>query len=111
MPQPRSTARFPTTRWTWIKTARMAGAGGAREAIAEICGAYWYPIYALIRRRGYSSADACDLTQEYFIRLIDGNLLGAFDSARGRFRTFLKTDCGFFLADQRDRRRRIKHGG
>ncbi len=91
--------------------ARDMETPAGRAAVGEICRAYWFPIYAFIRRKGYSVADASDLTQEYFVRLIDGDMLRAADPSRGRFRSFLRKDCGFFLADQRDRRRRIKQGG
>jgi RNA polymerase sigma factor (sigma-70 family) len=104
-------ARFPTTHWSWIAAAGERGTTEARAALADLCRAYWYPIYALIRRWGYAPADASDVTQEYFTRLIEGDLLRAADRTKGRFRTFLQTDCGYFLADLRDRRRATKRGG
>ena len=79
--------------------------------MAELCGSYWYPIYALIRRRGHPAEEARDLTQDYFARLLENGTLVAADPARGRFRAYLKTDCGYFLADCRDRDRALKRGG
>ena len=73
--------------------------------------AYWYPIYALIRRLGYVEADALDLTQEYFARFLEKPVLAAADRTRGRFRAFLRSDCGFFLAGRRDRDQAQKRGG
>ena len=104
-------ARFPTTHWS-----RVARAGGpptpdARAALAELCGDYWYPIYALIRRKGHDADAALDLTQDYFARLLEKGTVAAADPARGRFRSFLLADCSFFLADRRDRDRAIKRGG
>jgi RNA polymerase sigma-70 factor (ECF subfamily) len=84
---------------------------GARQALEELCRAYWYPLYAFIRRKGHDPDRAADLTQEYFARLLGSDLLARADRARGRFRAFLRTDCGFFLADQRDRRHALKRGG
>jgi DNA-directed RNA polymerase specialized sigma24 family protein len=84
---------------------------GSIGALAELCRVYWYPIYAMIRRRGHSPDDSGDLTQDFFTRLLDGRLIRAADRDRGRFRTFLRTDCGYFLSDQADRKRSIKHGG
>lgn len=101
---------FPPTHWSWIETARGGGTAEGREALAELCQAYWYPIYALIRRQGYSVDDATDLTQDYFLRLIEGGQLRAANPDKGRFRTFLRTDCRFFLADEYDRRRAHKRG-
>jgi RNA polymerase sigma-70 factor (ECF subfamily) len=106
-----SAARFPTTHWSRVLAAADRAAPEDREALAELCRAYWYPIYAFIRHQGYSPADAQDLTQSYFARLLEGGVLAAADARRGRFRAFLRTDCGFFLADQCDRERALKRGG
>jgi RNA polymerase sigma-70 factor (ECF subfamily) len=102
---------FPTTHWSRIACAGDRDAADARVALAELCDAYWYPIYALIRRLGHPEADALDLTQEYFARLLGRQVFAAADRDKGRFRAFLRTDCGFFLADQRDRERALKRGG
>lgn len=104
-------AGFPTTSWT-----RVARAGGradteGRVALAALCAAYWYPIYAYIRRHGHNADDAHDLTQEFFARLIEKRMLAAADPVRGRFRAFLLADCRFFLADARDRANAGKRGG
>jgi RNA polymerase sigma-70 factor (ECF subfamily) len=104
-------ARFPTTRWSCVAKAGGPPAPEAREALAELCGAYWYPIYALIRRKGHGADEALDLTQDYFARLLEKGTVAAADPDRGRFRSFLLTDCSFFLADRRDRDRALKRGG
>jgi RNA polymerase sigma-70 factor (ECF subfamily) len=110
-PDPSPDAAFPTTRWS-----RVARAGGpptpeGRAALAELCRAYWYPIYALIRRKGHGPDAALDLTQDYFARLLEKGTVAAADPLRGRFRSFLLADCSFFLADRRDRDRALKRGG
>jgi DNA-directed RNA polymerase specialized sigma24 family protein len=104
-------AGFPTTRWSRVARAGDQGAADARDALAELCAAYWYPIYALVRRLGHGEADALDLTQEYFARLLEKPVLAAADPTRGRFRAFLRTDCGFFLNGCRDREQAQKRGG
>jgi DNA-directed RNA polymerase specialized sigma24 family protein len=104
-------ARFPTTRWSRVARAADPAAPDARAAMAELCGSYWYPIYAMIRRKGHDPDEALDLTQDYFARLLEKGVLAAADPGKGRFRAFLRTDCGFFLADARDRRGRLKRGG
>jgi len=111
MNEPPPPARFPTTHWS-----RVARAGGpptpeARAALAERCAAYWYPIYALIRRKGYEAGAALDLTQDYFARLLEKGTVAAADPVKGRFRSFLLADCSFFLADRRDRDRARRRGG
>ncbi len=111
MSEDASAARFPTTHWSRIAAVGDHATPGDREALAELCRAYWYPLYAFIRRRGYDPADAQDLTQSYFARLLERSVLAAADQNKGRFRAFLRTDCGFFLADHRDRERALKRGG
>jgi len=106
-----SAAPFPTTRWSRVVAAGDPAAPESRAALAELCAAYWYPIYALIRRRGHPAEDSRDLAQDYFARLLEKGTLAAADRGRGRFRAFLKTDCGFFLADRRDRDAALKRGG
>jgi RNA polymerase sigma-70 factor (ECF subfamily) len=102
---------FPTTHWSRVARAGDPGGDDARAALAELCAAYWYPIYALVRRLGHGEADARDLTQEYFARLLETPVLAAADRTRGRFRAFLRADCRFFLSGCRDRERAQKRGG
>jgi RNA polymerase sigma-70 factor (ECF subfamily) len=67
---PPDPSRFPTTRWTQVLRADAADDAG-RQALAWLCERYWYPLYAYVRRRGISSDEAQDLTQEFFGRLIE----------------------------------------
>src|SRR5262249_38419252 len=103
MAEPPSAARFPTTHWSRVVTAGDPAAPVAQEALADLCAAYWYPLYAFFRQRGQPPEAAADLTQDYFARLLEKGVLAAADRRKGRFRTFLRTDCGFFLADAHDR--------
>jgi DNA-directed RNA polymerase specialized sigma24 family protein len=104
-------AGFPTTRWSRVALAVNPAAPEARAALAELCAAYWYPIYAFIRRKGHEPDLALDLTQDYFTRLLETGVLASADHRLGRFRAFLRTDCGFFLSHNRERRQAIKRGG
>ena len=81
------------------------------RALAALCAAYWYPIYAFIRRKGSGPEEALDLTQDYFARLLERRTIAAADPVRGRFRSFLLADCTRFLADQYERGRAAKRGG
>jgi RNA polymerase sigma-70 factor (ECF subfamily) len=83
----------------------------AANALADLCQAYWYPLYAYVRRRGYSAEDAQDLTQEFFARLLAQNWIGQADRQRGRFRTFLLSALSHFLANEWDHARAKKRGG
>ena len=76
-----------------------------------MCQAYWYPIYAFIRRKGRDPDEALDLTQDYFTRLLETDVLASADQGRGRFRAFLAADCGFFLSHQNERGLALKRRG
>jgi RNA polymerase sigma-70 factor (ECF subfamily) len=102
---------FPATRWSLVARAGGVSSPDAREALELLCRAYWFPIYAFVRRHGADAEAALDLTQTYFTRLLEKDLLLVADPQKGRFRSFLKTDCTYFLADQRDRERAQKRGG
>jgi DNA-directed RNA polymerase specialized sigma24 family protein len=91
-------------------------AGGApsdpsKLALSTLCNAYWYPIYVCFRRQGCTTHDAEDLTQSFFVHLIDGHKLGQVRPERGRFRAFLKVSLRHFLMDQRMKANALKRGG
>jgi RNA polymerase sigma-70 factor (ECF subfamily) len=79
--------------------------------LERLCHLYWPPIYAFIRRRGHLPEEAQDLTQEFFARLLAGNLLGVADEAKGRFRTLLLTAVCRFLINEKEWRQARKRGG
>ena len=83
----------------------------ADDALATLCRAYWPPLYTFVRRRGYSAADAQDLTQDFFIHLLETEALAKVDPNRGRFRTFLLAALKNFLATAHERSRALKRGG
>ena len=109
----RSPDRFSTTRWSLVlacadSTSREAT---ARKALAELCKIYWRPVFAFISRRGYSVPDAQDLTQDFFLMVLEGNILKRADPSRGRFRSLLVKALQNFLADDTIRKRARKRGG
>jgi hypothetical protein len=83
----------------------------ARKALASFSEAYWPPLYTFVRRRGYSSADAQDLIQGFFVHLFEHNTLSRADREKGRLRTFLLGSLQNFLLKERERMRAIKRGG
>ena len=102
---------FATTHWSVVLAAAHGESIGARDALSQICQSYWYPLYAYVRRRGHSPHDAQDLTQAFFLRLLERNWVDAADRERGRFRTFLLTAMSRFLSDEWDKLRAQKRGG
>ena len=109
--RPLRNARFATTRWTIVAAARDADSPQNRAAWEELARRYWRPVQAYIRGRCGSEADADDLTQEFFARLISRDYLARVDPAKGPFRAFLRMAAGRFLLNERDRRRALKRGG
>lgn len=103
--------QFASTRWSLVVAAGRGEAPEARAAFAELCQAYWYPLYAYARRRLARVEDAQDLTQEFFARLLEKDYLRAADPARGRFRSFLLTAFQRFLAREHERAAALKRGG
>jgi RNA polymerase sigma-70 factor (ECF subfamily) len=102
---------FLTTRWSIVAAAGRVGTPEARAALSELCETYWYPLYAYVRRRGHAQEDAHDLTQAFFARVLEKNVVIAADPARGRFRAFLLGSLKNFLANEWDKERAQKRGG
>jgi DNA-directed RNA polymerase specialized sigma24 family protein len=102
---------FVTTQWSAVLEAGSPHSPEAGKALAELCGNYWFPLYAYARKQGCDQHSAQDLTQEFFGRLIEKNYLAVADRRRGRFRWFLLTAFKCFLANEWDRSRAQKRGG
>jgi RNA polymerase sigma-70 factor (ECF subfamily) len=110
-PETSSHAPFPTTRWSQVVAAGDRAGPEPGEALAELCSAYWYPLYAFVRRKGHPPDEAADLVQGTFLTLLDRDGLAAVAPELGRFRSFLMAVCSHYLADCRDRDRAAKRGG
>jgi RNA polymerase sigma factor (sigma-70 family) len=102
---------FVTTHWSVVLAAGRSDTTRARAALENLCQTYWHPLYAYVRRRGYSPADAQDLTQEFFARLLERNAVATVAPDKGRFRSFLLASMNHFLADEWDKSRAQKRGG
>jgi RNA polymerase sigma-70 factor (ECF subfamily) len=100
-----------TTNWTLIVRAEATDPDVRREAMAELCEAYWYPLYAFARRRGSAHDDAADLTQAFFVHLIDKHALRGLEPVLVRFRAYLLASFKNFQSDVRDRMAALKRGG
>jgi RNA polymerase sigma-70 factor (ECF subfamily) len=101
---------FVTTQWTQVLATR-GDSPGARQALSDLCAAYYTPVFVMIRRAAPSEEAARDLTQEFFARLLARAGLGQADPERGRFRFFLLGAVKHFLADVHDEQTRLKRGG
>jgi RNA polymerase sigma-70 factor (ECF subfamily) len=110
MTTPTDGGQFASTRWTQILAAAAPAHPDAREALASLCRTYWPPLYAFVRRRGFGPADAEDLTQGFFARLLRLDSLAGVRRERGRFRSFLLAALRNYLADERDRAHAAKRG-
>ena len=88
--EPEVTAGFMTTRWSVVARS-AASTAESQAALEELCRAYWFPVYAYVRKQNCSAADAEDLTQEFFAEIVRSQFLQRADPNRGRFRSYLLT--------------------
>lgn len=86
-------------------------APGAPEALSEICRIYWYPLYGFVRRRGHTPEEAQDLTQGFFLDLLERKALARADPLKGKFRAFLLGSLQHYLSTEAARARCLKRGG
>lgn len=103
--------RFVTTHWSLVVAAANRGSAEAEAALERLCSQYWYPVFAFIRRQVRSVEEAEDLTQAFFARLIEKDVLSIADRSRGRFRAFLLAGCQNFLSNEREFSAAEKRGG
>jgi RNA polymerase sigma factor (sigma-70 family) len=102
---------FATTHWSVVLTAQDKDSKQSAAALEKLCSAYWYPLYAFVRRKGRSPHDAQDLTQEFFARLLEKEFPKAAAQEKGKFRTFLLVALKRFLANEWDKQNAQKRGG
>jgi RNA polymerase sigma factor (sigma-70 family) len=102
---------FVTTHWSVVITAGQDDTTGARAALEKLCQTYWYPLYAYVRRHGHSPEDAKDLTQAFFLRLIEQQSLANANRDLGRFRSFLLGAMNHFLITEWKKARTQRRGG
>lgn len=108
--EPSQAEVFQSTAWTLVVAARTDGAA-RRTALERLCRVYWPPVFGYLRRRGYTAADAQDITQEFFAELLEHDFLERSDPDKGRFRGFLIGALRRHLVQERTRRSAQKRGG
>jgi RNA polymerase sigma-70 factor (ECF subfamily) len=104
-------APFPPTLWSVVLLAGQSSSEQSREALATLCRAYWFPLYAYLRRQGKSPHDAEDLTQAFLLHLLEKDTLSRAHRERGKFRSFLLASLQYFVANERDKQLAQKRGG
>jgi len=103
--------RFRTTRWSVVLLSAQNLVQGFQAALGELYRIYWYPLYAYVRRRGHAPEEAQDLTQGFFLHLLEHKTLGRADPLKGKFRSFLLGSLQNYLSKEADRARCLKRGG
>jgi RNA polymerase sigma-70 factor (ECF subfamily) len=104
-------ARFRSTHWSIVLTAAQDQTPAGQAALAELYRTYWYPLYSYVRRRGYSPQDSQDLTQGFFLHLLEHRGLTQVDQHKGKFRSFLLASLQNFFSVAQHREHTIKRGG
>lgn len=103
--------RFTTTEWSLVLTAGGTDSPESRQALESLCLRYWYPVYAEVRFAGHDAERARDLTQGFFLQLLERKVLAVASPERGKFRSFLKTSIKNYLSNEAARERTLKRGG
>jgi DNA-directed RNA polymerase specialized sigma24 family protein len=106
-----SAGQFHTTRWTLVLASARDQSQTGRAALAALCQTYWYPLYAFARRRGHSPHDSQDLTQGFFLHILEHRALSGVDRLKGKFRSFLLACFQNYLSAETRRAQRLKRGG
>lgn len=101
---------FHTTRWTLVRNAAGSSAGG-RQALSELCAAYYEPVVAFLRCHLRDADAAREMSHGFFAQMLAGGTIHTADPERGRFRSYLLGAVKHFLAHQREAAQRMKRGG
>lgn len=108
---PQGIGWFATTHWSVVLAARRGDSPQSLAALETLCRTYWPPLFAYLRRAGHSDADAKDLTQAFFARLLERDYLSRLQHQEGKFRFFLLTFLKHFLQEEVSRAKTKKRGG
>ena len=103
--------QFRTTHWSVVLSAKNLDSPESEQAIETLCETYWYPLYAYVRRAGYSREDAEDLTQGFFTRFLEKRALQSVDRSKGKFRSFLLVCLKNFIHNEWEKSQTLKRGG
>ena len=101
---------FPSTRWSLVSDAR-GGEARKQGAIETLCESYWHPVYSFIRRTGKPPAEAEDITQSFFQKILSQEYIQLAEKERGKFRSFLLAALKRHMADLHRKATTLKRGG
>lgn len=108
---PQQRKKFQTTRWSVVLRAGCLDSNDGQQAWNDLIECYWYPLYAFCRQQGSASHDAQDLTQGFFVHLLDRQGLESVEESKGRFRTFLLAAFKNYIVNQHRADHALKRGG
>ncbi len=111
MDQDRANDEFATTHWSLVLSSREFDSDVRRDSLGELCTAYWYPLFAYLRRKGHSPEEAADYVQGFFVELIDKDFLASVAPEKGRFRWFLMAAVKRYVNKQVEKKNAQKRGG
>lgn len=106
-----SSPEFPPTSWSLVGQAGNKHTHVAADALETLCRAYWYPLYAFVRRSGCSPHDAQDWVQSFFEYVLENRVVGKAEPGKGRFRSFLLATFKHFISTEKRRQAAQKRGG
>lgn len=109
LPQKRD--RFATTQWSIVASAGEPSSEASKLALQQLCQTYWMPLYGFARRKTQTAHEAQDLTQSFFVELLEKNYVGTAIPERGKFRSFLLTAFKNFMSKAWEKGRAQKRGG
>ena len=102
---------FKTTHWSLVVSSREKDSDVRRTSLGELSEAYWYPLFAYLRRKGHGPEESADFVQSFFVELIDKDFLDAVSPEKGRFRWFLMSAVKRFVAKEQEKQAARKRGG
>src|SRR5215472_7706482 len=103
---------FPPTRWSVIEAVRSTDSTERTRALDVLFAAYWKPVYKYVRLKFSKPPDeAQDLTQGFFVELLERDLLSRFDPGKSRLRTYLRLCADSFVLNEIKHAGRQKRGG
>jgi RNA polymerase sigma factor (sigma-70 family) len=103
---------FPPTRWSVVAAARSNDSAERARALDVLFTAYWKPVYKYIRLKFTKPPEeAQDLTQGFFVELLERDLLSRFAPEKSRLRTYIRLCTDSFVLNQIKHAGRQKRGG
>jgi DNA-directed RNA polymerase specialized sigma24 family protein len=105
-------AAFPETRASAVQALRSTDPAVRDCGFEAVVSGCWKPIYKYLRVKWTATnEEAKDLTQAFFARVIEKDLLSGYDAGKSAFRTYVRVCLDGFISNERAAAGRIKRGG